>query len=344
MRYVVTGATGFVGTYLANELVHAGHDVVAVTRDPANAAHLPDAVAVVEGDVTRKESMREAVRGVDGVFHLAAWHRIGPGQGSIETAERVNVAGTRNVLELVEELGVPKAVHASTPLVYGDTGDDPVDETHRYDGAFQTVYERTKWQAHYEVAAPMQDAGVPVVVAVPGIVYGPGDTGMLRRVIWRPYLAGTLPAVPRRTVYPVEHAADTARSLRRAMARGAPGEEYIVAGPTHAVTEWLDLAESLTGVPAPRSVSPAVFRYLAPFVDVTERVVSLPGGLQAEVVRMLGGRTIRFDTGKAERELGLEHRDFADGLREYLDWEREQLGDRAVTPDADAAGPGMRSG
>lgn len=65
MEYFVTGATGLVGTHLVEQLVGEGHDVVALTRERSNAAHLPDEVTVVEGDVTDRESMREPMAGVN---------------------------------------------------------------------------------------------------------------------------------------------------------------------------------------------------------------------------------------------------------------------------------------
>ena len=73
MQYFVTGATGLIGSYVVEQLHEDGHEVIAVTRSKGNADHLPEATTVVEGDVTNPESMREAMIGVDGVFHIAAW-------------------------------------------------------------------------------------------------------------------------------------------------------------------------------------------------------------------------------------------------------------------------------
>ena len=74
MKYYVTGATGFIGGRVARQLIEAGHEVIAPVRTPAKAKDLADlGVTVVQGDVTGKESMRESMTGVDGVFHLAGW-------------------------------------------------------------------------------------------------------------------------------------------------------------------------------------------------------------------------------------------------------------------------------
>src|SRR5688572_27785843 len=113
MKYFVTGATGFVGSVLAKQLRQAGHEVHASVRDPNKAMLLQSlGVRVFQGDVTEKESMREAMQGVDGVFHVAGWYKIGVKDKS--DAERVNVQGTLNILELMKELNTPKGVYTST--------------------------------------------------------------------------------------------------------------------------------------------------------------------------------------------------------------------------------------
>src|SRR5438270_8695778 len=78
MKYFVTGATGFVGGNVVRQLVTLGHEVVVSVRNPAKARELADlGVAIHQGDVTVKESMRAPMRGVDGVFHIAGWYKIG---------------------------------------------------------------------------------------------------------------------------------------------------------------------------------------------------------------------------------------------------------------------------
>jgi nucleoside-diphosphate-sugar epimerase len=318
MEYFVTGATGFLGGRLVAQLVEAGPDVVALVRDPARASDLPEGVSLVEGDVTRKESMREAMAGVDGVFHLAAWYRVGvhdPGR-----ARRVNVGGTRNVLELVRDLDVPKAVYTSSLAVFSDTGGRVVDESYRFSGDHLSVYDRTKWAAHYEVAEPMMAAGLPLVVVMPGAVYGPGDRGPTW-LLWEAYLRGRLPVVPRETGYCWGHVDDVADAHWRAMDRGDPGEAYIVGGDPTTLVETFDVAAAATGIGAPRAVTPALFRALSRVAGLLERVVSLPPMYAAESLRVLGGVTYWGDNAKARRELGVEHRPLAAGLGGTLRYE-----------------------
>ena len=148
MKYFITGATGFIGERVAQQLLEAGHEVVALVRSPHKAKYLSAlGVTIAQGNLTDKESMRAPMTGVDGVFHLAAWYKVGVKDKS--PAQRINVGGTRNVFELMRALAIPKGVYTSTLAVFSDTKRKMVDETYRYDGAHLSEYDRTKWEAHY---------------------------------------------------------------------------------------------------------------------------------------------------------------------------------------------------
>lgn len=327
MEYFVTGATGLIGTHVVRQLHADGHDVIALTRDRANAAHLPTGVDVVEGDVTDKASFTAAMTGVDGVFHVAAWFYVGPGPRQIERAERINVAGTRNVLELMAELDVPKGVYTSTVGVHPGTSDEVIDETVRPTKPTYAVYNRTKWEAHYEVARPMIESGLPLVVVLPSGVYGPHDKprGSIRGMV-RDYLTGDLPAIPRGLRLSFDHAADVADGHVRAMERGEPGEEYIVASEARTVGEVMECLETLTGISAPPTLPDAVFGGLSRVMRLYERVATPPAGLEPELLSFLAGRQFEVANSKARRELGVEFRSLEDGLASYLEWELDQMG------------------
>jgi len=103
MKCFVTGATGFLGGHLVRQLCNAEHEVVALVRDPSRAGELSRIGArLARGDVTDKESMRAPMTGVDGVFHVAGWYKVGVKDKSAGRA--VHIDGTRNVLQLMREL------------------------------------------------------------------------------------------------------------------------------------------------------------------------------------------------------------------------------------------------
>lgn len=326
MSYFVTGATGLVGSHVVHQLVENGHNVVALTRSRSNADHLPPEATIVEGDVTEKASMREAMDGVDGVFHIAAWVYVGPGPDNVAKAEQINVEGTRNVLELIDELDIPKGVYTSTVGIFADESTDTVDESHAPDDPPPSVYLRTKWEAHYEVAKPLMDEGLPLVTVMPGNVFGRWDKpyGSFRGV-FRSYLQEALPMIPRHWEFPFEHAEDTARSHIRAMEHGDPGEEYIIAAESRTLIDIFDHAEDITGVPAPRAATSTIFSVFASVMGVVERVITPPEGFESETLEFLSDNKVLVDNSKARAELGIEHRPFADALGTYLEWEQDQL-------------------
>jgi len=317
MRYFLTGATGFIGGHVARQLAGAGHKVIVLVRDPSKAANLAAlGAALHKGDITDKETLRRPMTGVDGVFHIAAWYKIG--EGTLDEARTINVQGTRNVLELIRELKVPKGVYTSTVAVFSDTKGQLVDESYRHNGPWLSTYDRTKWEAHYEVALPMIQLGLPLVIVQPGLVYGPGDKSPVRETMVQ-YLQRKLPLVPRKTAFNWAHVEDTARGHLLAMEKGEPGESYILAGSAHTLEEALDFAEKITGIPAPRfRASPALMKTLATLMRIAGAVVSMPAAYTAEGLRVSAGSTYLGDNSKARRELGFQARPLEEGLRQTL--------------------------
>jgi nucleoside-diphosphate-sugar epimerase len=327
MRYFLTGATGFVGSRLARQLVEAGHQVVALVRRPQKAAELAAlGVELHPGDITDRGSLRGPMAGVDGAFHVAGWYKLG--QRDPSEAEQINVVGTRNVLEVMLELGVPKGVYTSTLAVNSDTRGRLVDESYRYDGPHLTVYDQTKWTAHRQVAEPLIARGLPLVIVQPGLVYGPGDPSLLGESI-RLYLQRRLPAVSQGAVFCWAHVEDAARAHRLAMEKGRPGETYIIAGPPHSTAKFFEIAAEITGVPAPRlRLSPGVQRAAAGLMGLVEKVFPVPPTYSAEYLRSSAGVTYLGDNAKARRELGYDPRPLRDGLPETLRQEMQSLGMR----------------
>jgi nucleoside-diphosphate-sugar epimerase len=324
-RYFVTGVTGFIGAEVAKQLLSRGHQVAALVRDPARATLLGRLGAELHtGDVTDPDTLRVPMHGVDGVFHLAAWYRTGhPRASAVATA--VNVTGTRHVLDAMRELGIRKGVYTSTLAVNSDTHGVVADESYRHAGPHLTVYDRTKWQAHYEVAAPMMAAGLPLVIVQPGAVYGPGDTSALR-TIFVDHLRRRLPFVPRRTAFSWSHIEDTARAHLQAMEQGRPGQTYIIAGPAHTLQDALQIAAGLSGRPAPIGMPPSLLRAAAGAARVIETVAPLPASLSSETLALLAGVTYLGASDKARRELGFQPRPLPEGLRHLVEHEMRQLG------------------
>lgn len=333
MKYLVTGATGFVGGRVARQLIEAGHEVVAVVRNPDKAAPLAAlGVGLAEGDVTEKESMRTPMTGADGVFHIAGWYKIGVRDKTPGVA--VNIGGTRHVLELMQELKIPKGVYTSTLAVNSDTKGRLVDESYRFTGEHLSEYDRTKAVAH-GIAEQFIQQGVPLVIVQPGLIYGPGDNGPAHEVFVR-FLKRRLPMLPEKTAYCWAHVDDVARAHLLAMEKGRIGESYFTCGPVHTFIDAMQLAEQITGVPAPRrTVPPWQLKALSRLMGGVDHVIPVPENYSSEYLRISAGVTYIGSNAKAKQALGWEPRPLAKGLTETLFCEMEALGMRP--PDEKAA-------
>lgn len=328
MRYFITGATGFIGGQIARQLLAAGHQVVVLARNPEKAGDLARLGAEIRhGDITEPESLREPMRGADGVFHTAGWYEVGV--RDTRPAVRINVDGTRNVLAMMRELAIPKGVYTSSCAVFSNTGGKVVDESYRFDGKHLSEYDRTKWVAHYEVAEPMIREGLPLVIVQPGGVYGPADHSSLGDLL-RQYLSRTLPIVPLGMGICLSHVEDDARGHILAMDKGQPGQSYILSGPPYRLLDLLRLCQTITGIPLPlMKAPPSLLKLSAVLMRPISRVVSLPALFHPETLRVSAGVTYWGDDAKARRELGWQTRPLDEGLRETLAYELRQMGREA---------------
>lgn len=325
MKYLVTGATGFIGSHLASELIKGGHRVNALVRDPRKAGALKAmGVSVFTGDITEKESMRKPMQGTDGVFHIAALYRLGIRDRKL--AQRINVEGTRNVLELMKDLGIQKGVYTSTLGVYSDTGGETVDEDFVFRGRHISVYDETKWQAHYEVALPMMENGLPLVIVLPGAVYGPGDTSAIGDAL-KDFMKGELKIVPKGTILCWSYIEDIVHGHILAMEKGKPGESYIIAGPPAGIEDAFFLIEKLSGIKGPKKHSnPRMLRIISMFMKVIELFVKPSPAYSSEGLRVMAGTTYLASNRKAKKELGYSPRSLEEGMRETVNHLMKQLG------------------
>lgn len=326
MHFFVTGATGFLGGYLTSHLLAEGHQVTALVRTGSQAKAIAAyGVRPQVGDLLDRESLRRGMRGTDGVFHAAGWHRYS-GRRFRKVAAAVNVIGTRNVLESMRDLQIPRGVYTSDLAVFSDTRGTVVDESYRHGGRHRSVYARTKWEAHYRVALPMIQDGLPLTIVMPGVVYGPGDTSELGEALAR-FLRGRLPFVPTKAAFNWAHASDVAWGHLLAMERGRAGRTYIMGGPMHTVREVFDTASRLIGRRRDPIPVPAIM--LRP-VAAAARLLAWPLPMlsgPAERLRLAAGVTQLGDDRRARRELGFDPRPLAEGLPDAVRGLLEELMD-----------------
>ncbi|MCY7326406.1 MAG: NAD-dependent epimerase/dehydratase family protein, partial [Microbacteriaceae bacterium] len=230
MRVLVTGASGLLGGAVARAIAGAGHEVRTFQRRPAGIPGITDSL----GSVTDPTAVADAVRGMDAVVHLAAKVSLA---GNPAEFERVNVGGTRNMLEAASGLahglahGEPaRFVHVSSPSVahsgasiMGD-GALPADP-----GAARGDYARTKAEAEL-LALAADSARLSVVAIRPHLVWGPGDTQLVQRIVDRAR-SGRLPLLGHGAALIDTIYVDNAASAIAAALEHAPqvhGRSYVV--------------------------------------------------------------------------------------------------------------------
>jgi dihydroflavonol-4-reductase len=320
MKALVTGAAGFIGAHVVRELVHAGHDVRALhlpTDDTRNLRGLD--VERVVGDVTDRDSVRRAVAGCDWVFHLAAIYALWTRDPS--RMVRVNVDGTRIVLEEAERAGVARVVHTSSIARFGGQGATrrATEESPFALGPTGDVYSHTKAQAH-ALAVRAAARGQDVVIVAPCGPIGPGDVGPTptgRLLI----AAVTMPAsVVTRTASNFAHVRDMARAHVAAATQGRAGETYLLGSRDVELTELAQLAQRVCGLRRPIVCAPFPLASAAGHVAAmwADRTGSPPLLTPAAVrIARLG---LRADCTKAAQCLGMEHTPLEHAVRDALVW------------------------
>lgn len=180
MKCLVTGAAGFIGSHLCEELVSLGYKVRAFVHynsrgDLGNLCFLPEKILkkieIVKGDIQDPFSVDQAVKGQDQVFHLAALIGIPYSYLAPASYVSVNVTGTLNVLEAAKRNKVKKVIHTSTSETYGSALYVPIDEKHPLQG--QSPYSASKIGADQLADSYYRSFDVPVAIIRPFNTFGP---------------------------------------------------------------------------------------------------------------------------------------------------------------------------
>jgi dihydroflavonol-4-reductase len=322
MRAFVTGAGGFIGGELARQLRARGDEVVALVRQPDREQALRDlGCELVEGDLVSMphDALVDAMRRSDAVFHSAGSYRIGIRATEHAAMYAANVVATQRTLDAATVAKVPRSVHVSTANVLGDTRGRVVDETYRrpQPPRFVSYYDETKYLAHL-AAEERIAADAPILIAMPGQVYGPHDPSQFGQTIVQA-MAGTLPAV----TFPelgltMVHVADVAAGILLVNERGEIGQSYALGGEIVTARELVRRAAAIGGHRAPRLTVPSLLiRAVSPLGGLIGPLMRQAPNL-GEAIRAADGVTYWFSDARARRELGYEPRDVESGLRSLL--------------------------
>jgi nucleoside-diphosphate-sugar epimerase len=181
VRYLITGATGFVGSHLAEACVARGHAVSTLARTGSDTALLERlGVTIHRGDLTDGDAVRQALEGAEVVVHAAA--KVGD-WGPVGDYRAVNVEALRGLLEACVRRSLARLVHISSLGVYAARHHYGTDETEPLPDQHVDGYTQTKVEAERLVMQYQRDRQLPVVVLRPGFIYGPRDRTVLPKLI-----------------------------------------------------------------------------------------------------------------------------------------------------------------
>jgi dihydroflavonol-4-reductase len=320
MRLFVTGATGFVGSHVAALAAEQGAELRLLTRKTSNLVHLPKNAELVVGDLRAPEGFAAALQGCDAVIHVAADYRLWvPDPVDMYKA---NVEGTRELLQLAREAGVPRVVYTSSVATMGFRKDGTVvdEDTPVSEADMIGHYKRSKWMAE-QVAIKAARGGQHVMVLNPTTPIGamdakPTPTG--RIVV--DFLNKNFPAYVDTGLNLVD-VREIARMHLAALEVGTPGERYILGGENLTLKQILDRLAAITGLPSPKHKVPHAVAMAYAFFEetLTGKLRGKEPRATVEAVRM--GKKIMFaSSAKAERELGFRVLPVEDALRSACRW------------------------
>ena len=329
MQTLVTGATGFLGSHIADRLIERGDSVRALVRPTSDTSYLESRAEFVVGDITEPDTLPAALAGVEVVYHAAAnvadW-------GRWSKFKRVTVDGTRNMLRAAANAGVRRFLHVSSDAVYRfDDLARGVDESTRLETHFGPLdyYRRAKTAAEKVARRAHERGRVPVTIVRPALILGERDAAMLPGLVV--FLKSSTAAYMGngRNRLPCIHAGDVADlCIRAATTAEALGETYNAVNEEHVTQRDLfDAAAESAGIDAPRRSVP--LRVLYTFAAVTEAIARLRGwshhpDLTRFAVNLMGLDYIE-DNSKARTELGWRAEvGMREAVRRSVEWTRER--------------------
>ncbi len=323
MKCFVTGATGFLGSHVAGQLLAKGADLRLLVRASSRTDNIADLPAErVVGDLRDRESLKRGMAGCEVMFHVAADYRLWAVDGR-ELYES-NVEGTRNVLDAARDSGVRRVVYTSSvaTMGFGNNGRMTDETTPVALANMIGDYKRSKFMAEQLVIEAAR-GGQNVVLVNPTTPIGERDikpTPTGRIVV--DFLKRKFPAYVDTGLNLVD-VKECAEGHLLAMEKAVPGERYILGGENLTLKQILDKLAAITGLPSPSIKLPYAVAYATGVVDtlVTGTIRQREPRVTLDSVRM-GRKKMFVSSAKAEHILGWNPGPVDGALRRAVDWFR----------------------
>jgi nucleoside-diphosphate-sugar epimerase len=324
MTTLITGATGFIGGRMVNALLERGDQVRALVRNPGKATELGSrGVELVAGDVEDSASLNRAVEGVDRVYHCAAL--VGDWLSKADI-QRVNVEGTRSLLQACAGAHVQRLVYLSSLAVLGTMHHQGTDESapYRYTG---DLYSDSKIDSEQIVQEFARRGDVETVILRPGFVYGPGDHQFLPRLLDGLASGQFIYVGDGAKLLNIVYVDDVAQAALLAYGNpAADGQAYnLTDGTKTSLAEFVEFICDYLHIPPPKRHIPAPVAWGACYaLELAARLrrAKEPPRLNRGRMKFLYYNQY-YSIEKARRELGYSARfSYREGLPPTLDWFR----------------------
>ena len=318
VTFFLTGATGFLGSWIARTLLDAGHEVRAIRR-PSSSLDLlgPHAAAIswLDGDVLEPESLEMGMDGVDGAIHSAAFLGF-EGKKSYDQLMEVNVGGTANMVDAALRMQVPRLVHVSSIAALGrsETVADCLDESAEWrDSPMNSGYSISKYRAEMEIQRGVA-MGLDATMVNPSLIMGVGRLHENTMQIAERLVNRGIPFLPTGGTNVVD-VRDVARGVLLAFERGERGARCILAGHNLMWKEILHTMAAELGVKPPKRTAPrSMMMALATVMETGGKLIGRPSVLTRENVRVAMSVSC-YDNRRSREELGCTYRPFSDTAR-----------------------------
>ena len=287
---LVTGARGFLGNALVNDLLESGYDVRALVRNPAPPSYRK-AVDIVVGDIRDPQCAKQASAGCDTVVHLAGQaHALDDDHVSDQDYQSINVDGTKHLLDGAVAGGVRTFIFASSVKVFGETTIDCIDESAL--PVPQSPYARSKWMAEQLVASYGKGGSLATLSLRLPLVYGPTEKGNLYRMIAAIDRGKFPPLPPVQAVRSMLHVKNFVLAVRTVLQldRFLKPMYVVTDAKPYSITEVYDLLRKGLGLQPPLSRVPLW-------------ALSV-GGQCGDIVQALFGKTAPLSSATLEKLIG----------------------------------------
>ena len=320
MKILLTGADGFLGTNITHELIERGYKVRAFIQ-PGRSTELLDDLDIekIIGDILNPEEIAEAAKGCDALIHAAANTSIWPSRSEIVC--KVNIEGTKNVIEAALAAKVKRMVYIGTANTFGfGDKENPGCEKNPYNATkYKMDYLDSKYEAHLHVVDAIKNKELPCVIVNPTFMFGPYDSkpssGAMIVGVYQQRVPGYTQGG--RNFIKVK---DAATGVANALTMGEIGECYILGNINLTYKEIFSKIAKITGAKAPRIQLPSWIVLLFGMLNSAKSAITRKAPTVSYQMAKISTDKHFFSAQKAVTHLALPQNPIEEGITECFEW------------------------